>query len=188
MSGKVRTMWISDDIGTCPEKKVWNSVSGKYRTSLHLVNAPLPISNGSKRPHRHRLAFGTDHIGLMDMIRWWRAREDIDHNIWFAFTHFFTVRIHTFLPGRRRFRFVVSSSNWSMELFPLYILFFLPYIERIKVKIEKKYPNNFFDTVSVFARPCSFGLGPFRVSSLSAIDGHHKKEGVQTTTTRKKWK
>ena len=37
MSGKVRTTWISDDIGTCPEKKVWNSVSGKYRTSLHLV-------------------------------------------------------------------------------------------------------------------------------------------------------
>ena len=36
MSGKVRTTWISDDIGTCPEKKVWNSVSGKYRTSLHL--------------------------------------------------------------------------------------------------------------------------------------------------------
>ena len=37
MSGKVRTTWISDDIGTCPEKKVWNSVSGKYRTSLHLL-------------------------------------------------------------------------------------------------------------------------------------------------------
>ena len=37
MSGKVRTTWISDDIGTCLEKKVWNSVSGKYRTSLHLV-------------------------------------------------------------------------------------------------------------------------------------------------------
>ena len=36
MSGKVRTTWISDDIGTCPEKKVWNSVSGKYRTGLHL--------------------------------------------------------------------------------------------------------------------------------------------------------
>ena len=36
MSGKVRTTWISDDIGPCPEKKVWNSVSGKYRTSLHL--------------------------------------------------------------------------------------------------------------------------------------------------------
>ena len=38
MSGKVRTTWISDDIGTCPEKKVWNSVSGKYRTGLHLIN------------------------------------------------------------------------------------------------------------------------------------------------------
>ena len=37
MSGKVWTTWISDDIRTCPEKKVWNSVSGKYRTSLHLV-------------------------------------------------------------------------------------------------------------------------------------------------------
>ena len=37
----VRTTWISDDIGTCPEKKVWNSVSGKYRTSLHLVKAHL---------------------------------------------------------------------------------------------------------------------------------------------------
>ena len=37
MSGKVRTTWISDDIGTCPEIKVWNSVSGKYKTGLHLV-------------------------------------------------------------------------------------------------------------------------------------------------------
>ena len=47
MSGKVRTTWISDDIGTCPEKKVWNSVSGKYRTSLHLITKrPRP-----KRPY-----------------------------------------------------------------------------------------------------------------------------------------
>ena len=37
MSGKVRTTWISDEIWTCLEKKVWNSVSGKYRTGLHLV-------------------------------------------------------------------------------------------------------------------------------------------------------
>ena len=42
MSGKVRTTWISNDIGTCPEKKVWNSVSGKYRTSLHLLMCRFP--------------------------------------------------------------------------------------------------------------------------------------------------
>ena len=41
MSGKVRTTWISDDIGSCPEKKVWNSVCGKYRTGLHLVSWPV---------------------------------------------------------------------------------------------------------------------------------------------------
>ena len=41
MSGKVRTTWISDDIRTCPEKKVWNSVSGKYRTSLHLLEGVI---------------------------------------------------------------------------------------------------------------------------------------------------
>ena len=45
MSGKVRTTWISDDIGTCPEKKVWNSVSGKYRTSLHLIILKCAASN-----------------------------------------------------------------------------------------------------------------------------------------------
>ena len=44
MSGKVRTTWISDDIGTCPEKKVWNSVSGKYRTSLHLFTIRIKIN------------------------------------------------------------------------------------------------------------------------------------------------
>ena len=38
MYWKVRTTWISDYIGACPEKKVWNSLSQKYRTGLHLVN------------------------------------------------------------------------------------------------------------------------------------------------------
>ena len=37
MSGKVQTTCRSDDIGTCPEKKVQNSGSGKCRTSLHLI-------------------------------------------------------------------------------------------------------------------------------------------------------
>ena len=46
MSGKVRTTWISDDIGTCPEKKVWNSVPGKYRTSLHLFTGCQPGTDG----------------------------------------------------------------------------------------------------------------------------------------------
>ena len=51
MSGKVRTTWISDDIGTCSEKKVWNSVSGKYRTSLHLTTVTLKIET-SIRGHK----------------------------------------------------------------------------------------------------------------------------------------
>ena len=42
--------FISDDIGTCPGKKVWNSVSGKYRTGLHLINV------GGHRPKLHHTA------------------------------------------------------------------------------------------------------------------------------------
>ena len=55
MSGKVRTTWISDDIGTCPEKKVWNSVSGKYRTSLHLIEWELQHikTTGITQPETH---------------------------------------------------------------------------------------------------------------------------------------
>ena len=37
MSGKVQTTCRSDDIETCPKKKFWNSVSGKYGTGRHLV-------------------------------------------------------------------------------------------------------------------------------------------------------
>ena len=59
MSGNVRTTWISDDIRTCPEKKLWNSVSGKYRTSLHLVRA------------LHRLE-RRSHSGHIDNTRKWR--------------------------------------------------------------------------------------------------------------------
>ena len=65
MSGKVWTTWISDDIGTCPKKKVWNSVSGKYRTGLHLVRAANQASCRSppvKNCHSSRCGW--------NMIRW----------------------------------------------------------------------------------------------------------------------
>ena len=58
MSGKFRTTWISDEIGTCPEKKLWNSVSGKYRTGLHLVYL---IATGIV----FNIQASGSHIGLM---------------------------------------------------------------------------------------------------------------------------
>ena len=69
MSGKVRSTWISDDIGTCPEKKVWNSVSGKYRTSLHLITGPGPKSEPAGKSESRGPENGVS--------RWRRQNSDI---------------------------------------------------------------------------------------------------------------
>ena len=88
MSGKVRTTWISDDIGTCPEKKVWNSVSGKYRTSLHLIIVEgVPLRSPPKK-----LTFSTA-------------------NLEWCHVHFIRDSYSTFI------RRVIGPSKNSMQLF-----------------------------------------------------------------------
>ena len=81
MSGKVRTTWISDDIGTCPEKKVWNSVSGKYRTSLHL------LTNRHQMPYLYTLWFWDIYSTVCMLFLMNANKHDSRHceNFW-AFT------------------------------------------------------------------------------------------------------
>ena len=60
-------------IGTCPEKKVWNSVSGKYRTSLHLVT-----KNHKNGLTGEQLAVGMDSRSILTVHRcglWLTVRE-----------------------------------------------------------------------------------------------------------------